>query len=101
MIIENPIALFTKLDIVDAYEALLGSLNFHKITLTDFSLHKDLKEEYSLYSEMDEHWVENILYNLYVLEWKFKEKTGKELELKHRVDNDGQVYPYWIDINVH
>ena len=101
MIIENPVKFFTELDIIDAYELLLGSLNSHEITLTDFSLHKDLNEEYSLYSEMDAHWVESIDYCLDILEWKFKEKTGKELELKYKVGNDCQVYPYWIVVDVH
>jgi hypothetical protein len=99
MIIEDPIALFTELDIVDSYDMLLGNLSQHNLTLTDFSLHKDLNEEYSLYSKMDDHWVESIEYDLYVLEWKFKEKTGKELELKHKTDNNCQVPHYWIAVD--
>ena len=101
MIIEDLIALFTELDIIDSYDMLLGNLSQYNLTLTDFSLHKDLTIEYSLYSEIDSHWVDSIEYDLYVLKWNFKEKTGKELELKHKTDNDCQVHPYWIAVDVH
>ena len=101
MLIKNPVKFFTELNIIDAYEVLLESLSSHGLTLTDFSLHKDLNEEYSLYLEMDAHWVEDIDYCLYILEWKFKEKTGKELELKYKVGTDCQVHPYWIAVNVY
>ena len=99
MIIEDPIALFTELDIIDSYDMLLGNLSQYNLNLADFSLHEDLNEEYSLYSEMDDHWVESILYDLYVLEWKFKEKTGKELKLKYKANNDCKIHPYWIAVD--
>lgn len=99
MIIEDPIKLFTELDILDDYEMLLGNLNHYNLTLTDFSLHKDLTQEYSLYSKIDAHFVENIEYDLYVLEWKFKEKTGKKLKLKYKASNDCQIHPYWIAVD--
>ncbi len=99
MIIEDPIKLFTELDILDNYEMLLGNLSDYNLTLTDFSLHKDLTQEYSLYSKIDAHLVESIEYDLYVLEWKFKEKTGKELKLKYKASNDCQIYPYWMAVD--
>lgn len=99
MIIEDPIALFTELDIIDSYDMLLGNLSQYNLNLADFSLHEDLNEEYSLYSEMDDYWVESILYDFYVLKWNFKEKTGKELKLKYKASNDCQIYPYWIAVD--